>query len=503
MSQMMKKLTALLLAGLMIVPLASCAAGDEDMEETKAATQASTVEEDETEDPNYKTDLPNDLDFGDTEVNIMCVNVDGRSDELTSEKLGLGIISDAVYERNMTVEEQLGVKLVMNKLTHDDNVESESLRIVQAGDTSVDMFTLASWKALPLAVKGIYLNLNNVEYVDTTKHYWSQDYNEIATFGENNMQFVATSPAALSLFRLTYLTIFNTALFQEQKLESLYDVVERGDWTLDYQYQISTNVYVDSDGDGQSSEDDFYGFISGSYCSLDGYLAASDIHFSIRDENGERVCNENVLDPMVDMAEKVSKLYNSPGTYVFNGRDLDYIGLYHIIDKFAEEDGLMATAQFLCIERRIGSLADVAYGIVPMPKLTKEQKEYRTFVQDQVTAFGISAAIGDAKRQAVLGAVMESIAYNSNKIVRPAYYDSSMSLRFMQDPQSRQMLDMMFEVLAFDYSYYIDLGGVRQGLRGILATTNPNIVSNTKVWSKTASSELKKQTSALDNLDQN
>ena len=98
---------------------------------------------------------------------------------------------------------------------------------------------------------------------------------------------------------------------------------------------------------------------------------------------------------------------------------------------------------------------------------------------------------------------MESIAYNSNKIVRPAYYDSSMSLRFMQDPQSRQMLDMMFEVLAFDYSYYIDLGGVRQGLRSVLATSNPNIVSNMKIWSKTAKNELLKQTKALDKMEAN
>ena len=163
----------------------------------------------------------------------------------------------------------------------------------------------------------------------------------------------------------------------------------------------------------------------------------------------------------------------------------------------------MATTIFLSLERRIESLAEITYGIVPMPKLTREQPDYYTFVQDQVTAFGISAAIGDVSRQSVLGAVMESIAYNSNKIVRPAYYDSAMSLRFMQDPQSRQMLDMMFEVLAFDYSYYINLGDLRQGLRSCLATTSPNVVSKMKVWSKSAKNELVKQTKALEKLEQN
>ena len=497
----MKKFLCLLLAGLMLMSMASCATGTEHSGETLESTEKTTVAEVETLDSNYTSDLPNDLDFGNTEVNIMCVDVDGRNDELTSEKLGFGVISDAVYERNLTVENQLKVKLVMTKLNHDNDVEAESQRIVQAGDKSVDIFTMASWKALPLALKGIYLNLNDVEYIDTDKYYWSQDYNEIATFGEEGMQFVATSPAALSLFRLTYLTIFHTGLFEEQQLESLYDVVERGEWTLDYQYKISNSVYVDSNGDSLADEDDFYGFISGNYCSVDGYCAASDVHFSLRDENGVRVINDDVLDSMVDMADKVSKLYNSPGSYIFAGRDLDYIGKYHIIEKFAEEEGLMATTQFLGIERRIGSLADIPYGIVPMPKLTKEQKEYRTFVQDQVTAFGVSAAIGDEARQSVLGAVMESIAYNSNRIVRPAYYESAMSLRFMQDPQSKEMLDLMFEVLAFDYSYYVNLGDIRGGMRTLLHTTNPNIASNFKKWSKAAQNELMKQLNSLDKLN--
>ena len=255
---------------------------------------------------------------------------------------------------------------------------------------------------------------------------------------------------------------------------------------------------MDSDGDSKASENDFYGFISGSYCSLDGYCAASNIHFSMRNENGERVYNAGVMEPMVEMADKVSKLFNAPGTYVFEGRDLDYIGKYHIIDKFAKEEGLMATTRFLDIERRIGSLADVPYGIVPMPKLSTDQENYRTFVQDQVTSFGISASIGSEDRQAVLGAVMESIAYNSNKTVRPAYYDTSMSERFMQDPRSLEILDTMFEVLAFDYSYYIDQGG----LRSCLATSNPSIVSKLKSWAKIAKNELKNEQKALEKMDQ-
>mgnify|MGYP002520351618 CR=1 FL=1 len=94
-------------------------------------------------------------------------------------------------------------------------------------------------------------------------------------------------------------------------------------------------------------------------------------------------------------------------------------------------------------------------------KLTKEQAAYQTYVQDQVSSFGISAAISNEDRQSMLSAVMEDIAYRSNEIVRPAYYESALSLRFMQDPQSRDILGTMFETIAFDYTYATGIGDVR------------------------------------------
>ena len=294
---------------------------------------------------------------------------------------------------------------------------------------------------------------------------------------------------------------FNNELFAERGLPNLYETVEKGEWTLDYQYRLSANEYVDADGNGLAGEDDFFGFITGNYISLDGYCSAADVHITIRDEDGVRVYNDGVTERMYDMVEKVSTLYNAPGTFVFDG-DQDNGTSYHIIEKFAEEEGLMATTQFLSLERRINMLADIGYGIVPMPKLTVEQPHYRTYVQDQVSAFGISAAIGNEDRQDVLGAVMEALAYHSNLLVRPVYYDTSMSLRFMQDPQSREMLDLMFEVLAFDYSFFLNLSSYRDDMRALLPSRNPNVASTMKKWQKGMKNQLMKDQQALDRLSQ-
>ena len=499
----MKKLLCTLLAGLMLLPLVSCAQDPANSTLTTASPESGTATEGETVDPNYVCDLPDNLDFDDTEVNILYVDVDARSDELVSERLGLGSISDAVYERNLAVEQQLKVDLNPVEIVGDGEAATKIQTLVQGGDGSVDIFSLASWAAMPLVLGGHYLDLNQLEYVDTSKHYWSQDFNNIATYGEENMQFLATSPTALSLFRMAFLTIFNTELFEERRLPNLYEVVEKGEWTLDYQYRLTSGEYVDADGDGLVGEDDFYGFITGNYISLDGYCAAADVHITIRDEDGIRVYNDGVTEKMYDMVEKVSTLYNAPGTFVFDGGDKDNGTSYHIIEKFAEKEGLMATTQFLSLERRINMLADIGYGIVPMPKLTVQQQNYRTYVQDQVSAFGVSAAIGDANRQSVLGAVMEALAYHSNQLVRPVYYDTSMSLRFMQDPQSREMLDLMFEVLAFDYSFFLNLSSYRDDMRALLPSRSPNVASTMKKWQKGMKNQLMKDQMTLDKLSSN
>jgi hypothetical protein len=160
----------------------------------------------------------------------------------------------------------------------------------------------------------------------------------------------------------------------------------------------------------------------------------------------------------------------------------------------------MATTMFLAVENRFASLADISYGIVPMPKLNREQSHYYSFVQDRVSSFGISSAVGDPLRQDIVGSVMEAIAYYSNEIVRPAYYDTTLSLRFMQDPRSREMLDIMFETLSFDMGYYVGLGNVRDDMRSILDSTNPAVVSKFKAWEKSAKNTLAKYNRSLEKL---
>ncbi len=510
-TSLFKKLTATVLAALMLLPVAACADTSETPEDTAAtapetlpnATVGTTAEsEADTTDQNYVCDLPDDLDYKGTTVTIMYVKVAAREDELVShDELGHGTISDSVFERNLQLETQLGVKLAFVDEASDTAAQNKIRTMVKAKDDSIDLFVLGTYCAMDPAIEGNYLNLNNIEPVNLDKHYWSQDYNAMMTLTSDKKQFLATSPAALSLFRLTYLTIFNRDLFADRGIPDLYEAVNNGEWTLDYQLRLISDVWDDTDGDGRASEDDFYGLITGNCISVDAYCVASDIHMVVQDEYGTMIFNVEDGDRIIDMGEKVSAIYNTQGTYYFRDQTYDDIGKHYINEKFAAEEGLMATTQFLGIEHNIEALTAFNYGIVPMPKLNEEQENYMTYVQDQVSAFGISGAVSNEDRIYMLGALMEAMAYHSNEIVRPAYYDSALSLRFMQDPDSRAILDTMFETISFDYCYATGFGDIRGELRTGLSAKDPAMASRVSKWERSLDRRLEKLNSSLDNLN--
>ena len=488
------RILALLLAALMLLSMTACGAG-----ETPDDTQASTTDaqtEAVTADPNYTLDLEEGLNY-DTEVTIFYVNMVGRTDELESEKLGGGVISDAVYERNVAVEERLGITFGYTSKNDDTEALPAISNLVQAGDDTVDIFTVGTYVCMTPSLAGHYLNLNSLDNIDLSKHYWNQDYNDMMTFTSDNVQFVATSPIAISIFRRGYITIFNRELMADYQIPELYDTVFNGDWTLDYQYSLIKDIYVDADGDGNESAGDFYGFVVGAVTDMDVYGVSSGIHLVTRDENGDHAYNTDALDRLITMGEKVSQLTNTQGTYL---ADSYTEGFDVPIEKFADKKAVMATVMFNHIELYFESLADMTYGIAPIPKLTREQEKYGTYIQDQVSSFGISAAIGDSERQEQAAAVLEAMTYYSYQIVRPAYYDSVLSLRFMQDPQSKDVLETMFQSISFDFVYSTSMAGIRDTLRTIISQKNAPVASSAKQWEKQVTSALRTQQRSLDRI---
>ncbi len=481
----MKKLLCLLLAGLMCVSLIACGDSPDIPNDHTEHTEALSTPEVETEDPNYFCDLPSDLKFDNQTVNFLYSQNTSFSNEIYSEQLGGSLISDSVYERNLAVEDMLDIRF---EFYASGNVIYDLTLDIQGGLGDYHIASNETYKTISSTVEGRFLNLRALDELDLSKHYWTQGYNDMMTFTERDMQFLASGSIALSMYRYAYMTLYNKSLFADNKLEDLYDTVMKGEWTLDQQYAISKNHYLDSDGDGAVSEGDFYGFVTGSWISVDAYPVASDIHLVIRDpDTGDLVFNAEALGKLSDLCDKTQLLYNDASTYVYSGASNDDTQTAPIIRHFIREKALMVTALFSHMEMNYGDLAALSYGIAPIPKFDQTQSRYYSYVQDQVSALGISSVVGDPADQEMCAAVLEAMAYHSHRLVRPAYYNTALSERYMQEPQSKEILDLIFNTLYFDFSSTCcNMLNVqpRDELRSLLTQSANTIASSTKSWEK-------------------
>jgi hypothetical protein len=170
---------------------------------------------------------------------------------------------------------------------------------------------------------------------------------------------------------------------------------------------------------------------------------------------------------------------------------MDDIGLYSATEMFSDKRAMMATTCLDGMETHLGKLKEIECGIVPMPKMTG-QAEYRTYVHDQLSCLGIARSVTDKNELSMLGAVMESVAYHSNRIVRSAYYADALGTRVVNDPQARGMLGLLYETATFDFACsstgVIDTY-IRDRLRPLLST-NEMVVSTVSAWRYDVSNSL-------------
>lgn len=500
----MKKMLSLLLALLMLASLfVACA----DTEESEQGTKGEQSEQ-ETGDPNYSDEVP-ELNFSNEPITILSRDKVGVGDEFFAESNSdtqSDVVANAVYKRNMNIEDRLGVSFDM--LLEAEPVDKHSTA-VKGGASDYDIVADSTYIAIQAVLRGEFVNLRDVKYIDLDKYYWTQGYNDIVSFGSDNKQYLASGAVAISMFRYMFVTVYNREVFENLNETDLYEVVKNNEWTLDYQNQIISDRYMDiGETPNKVDEKDMFGLITGDTVSVDPYCVAGNIQLVSKNENGEWYYNTEQFAKTVELCEKVQALYNNSSTYVFKTASFDDTGKTDIVEAFANGVSMMATVQVFALETNVGDLAAFDYGIAPMPKFDKNQENYATYVQDQVTGIGISSSISDEDTLDMLGAVLECMASESYATVVDAYYSTALSYQYLQNPESQEMLDLIYNTLTFDFSgacsnIIQNNGGqsIRDQLRPLFSGKSTKLGSTLSKWTRGTSNALIKINEYLAELE--
>ena len=448
-----------ILAALTVLPLAAC--GGDIPADTTASTDPTETTPAETTVPTdewgreiIEDGVPADLKY-DNEVMRIFTRDDQKYWllEVTAEEGTGDVLSDAVYNRNLTVEERLGIKLEVKKMPGTFAVRNEWFNVlraaVQANDNSIDMATVYISQGAPLITEGLFLNLLNVEYLDLDKPWWNSSFNEEMTMYDQ--LYATVGDYMLSMTSMTVATFFNKDLLAEiYPNEKLYDAVYEGKWTLDYLMNLSSGVYSDLNGDGKKDEGDRYGYrTKRDTVPGDSWPIALGIYATTKNEKGIpelSFYNERT----VNAFEKLETLYTAPGTIVGNG---DFLGgkVLFYNQQFALTDDLR-------------DMED-EYGILPMPKYDEAQEEYATIPQNGHSMVTITKT---TRNKEMVGAAVELLGAESYRQVTPVYFETTMKSKYLRSSDDAKMFDLIMDTVKFNFGYVWSakkIGNVAQLMR--------------------------------------
>ncbi len=494
-----RTVAALLAAVTMAGSLAACAETDQPNNESQPDTQAAETEAD----TGIRDNLPSTLNYGGEEITFISRYLEGwTSGEIAVPDIKSEPVNDAVFERNKDVESRLNVKI--NSIENDGNNEHEVVSkvstAVKAGTHEYDVMAAACYAALPETLNGSFVNLrsSDLTYLDFEKPWWSQGFNDVMEYSDT--QFVITGDALITLYRMAFVTVFNQKLFDDADQTYLYEYVDNGTWTLDQQISMVPLFHRDNGNGVQDDQGDVYGFVTGTVASVDGYWSSCRVDIIKKNEDGiyEVVLD---LDKIHGLADKLLKLYHETdgaSRIITTG---GYAGYDEIRDLFSVGNAAMATLHIMALESASMRKMEDKYGVVPMPKYDEKQDGYNTLLHDQFTVFAVPTTVV-GERLSMVSAVLEAMGSASYRIVKPAYYETTLRTKLAQDPQSAEMMDIIIRNIYIDAGiiYTGSLPGYQGALRELVVNKQNDAVSRFTVRNKTAKKSLNEIVNKLDGL---
>ncbi len=370
-------------------------------------------------------------------------------EEIAIDTMTGDVVGDAVYERNHYVEEKYKVLITTEYAVSNTELPNKVKLAYNTGDDDFDFIVQRSNDISSLWTNEYFYNLrgDDTPYLDLEKPWWNQDSLKAFTFG-NVTQFASSELLVLDKSE-TGVVFFSTVLRDNLGLDNFYDLVTDGQWTWEALIRNAEICENDLDGDLIMTAADQYGTCGnrtvGSFMFVGAGRKFADInstgHFFTE------VGSEDSIDLMAEIHETV--IYES-----FHALS-DRIEDFRLTNKFMDNQ-----IGFLFYSVKLANTLrnmETNYGILPIPKYDEYQPRY----YDLISAHGDSLlAIPVSNRTPeITSFVLEAMTAESYYTVYPAFFDVVMMGRCTREPESRDMLEIIFKSRTYDVGLIHGLGG--------------------------------------------
>lgn len=448
-SKLLIKTIALLLLVSMIIPTVVACSKDE---QSETETTESTVTTEVEGYPYF-----NGTVLGGATYKILNCNADmwGMLCYVTSHDMTGDEINDEVYKRTLWIEEQLNCKL--EEVYMDIYALDDELRIdATSGSGAYAAAYVRSYDTLAGIIDGTLGRLDDISTLHFEEDYWDAGIMSASSLGNRN--YTAASDAHLMSFEGTWCIFFNSGMLEAHGIESPYDMVRNGTWTLEKLKEISKIVSTPNN-DGSFTWNDHGEAVYG-YTSF--RTGISKLLYGIGAQYGKKNVNDIPYltcenESFYNRAQDLAEFTSDQDAYLYSKGDGGSAGEFSYLKVFMNQ-----RAAFVGAEIQQGAKfrnASFEYGILPYPKYDTDQTEYMSSGLDYDLALLTIPSAYVNKED--IGLIMDALSWDANRTFEEIYYERRLSYRnnVGQMADNIEMLNLIRRTRTYDPMVITGLSG--------------------------------------------
>ncbi len=482
-----KKLLSMgLAATFLLSAMASCANNEE---EKKPSKTDKVNTEDSGKAPEFE-----EADFDQAEFKILHYGdtaTDFHDEYIISEDYTGGVIGDAVMERNQLVEDKYNVVITAEEC----GPMGEATKRMQAGQCDFDLIYEWGIRSTSAALDGMLYNFHELNYVDFEQSYWIP--NAVKKLTVADKMFVATNLISMNAISWASCSFFNKNMMDKLNIEYPYDNVYENNWTWDVMIPMLTKAQEDLNGDGKMDVEDQYGGISG-----ENVLAQiCNAPLVIDNEDGTYTLNA-YTEAMIAKYDQYKNIVSSIDALTYEeiwdaGVDMSSFPSKHVGARyycFGEDHELFGGGSLDVTKEFTNMKSD--YGIVPNPVVTAGD-EFTSGIDYCAPMFSLPIQLADPDMAAM---VIEYMAYESEQLLLPAYYETTIKTKRMQDTRDYDMIDIVRDGVDYNWTGIYLWDKDISSLRGKMLSSG-NFASVAKRYSNKCQAEIDEVVETIASID--
>lgn len=393
-----------------------------------------------------KDNLPADLKFDGETINVIYRNEEWYAnwDMIGTDNSG-DIIWDAIWQRNINVEERFGITLNIQPTTATglNNVANELKQLVFAGSDEYDIICSTANTTVQQSLYPYLYELSEMENLDITQPWWrTAGIGELSFDGKHYRYLMGDN--TLNDYLKCGVVFYNKDIYEASSggsADAMYQTVLDGEWTYDKLAELTEAAYSDANGSGAEDAGDTFGLMLPK-----GYAEATlhmvygcDIETYKRGDDGLPDLSVFNNEHTIAIIDKLNQIcHQTKGVYL-SDKSIDQSPSY-----FAENNSLFWTGRLSNAVSAVMREMESDYGVLPMPKFDKEQKDYITLIHTSATVTCVPKSVS-ASRASMIGAVLEGWASEAYRTVITPFIESALKLKYSRDALSGQVIDIVFE----------------------------------------------------------